>query len=218
MKEMYFSPENIAGKSEQILSKYSGLRKRHKNDFLPENAALLIVDMQRYFVDSDSHANIPSAPAIVPKIKNLADAFIKMDRPVICTCHMNSSGNANLMEKWWKNLLLADDAKSNLIPELDIPSAIILKKTQYDAFYETDLNDILTMQKISQVVITGVMTHLCCETTARSAFMRGFSVFFPIDATATYNEEFHEASILNLSHGFAVPVLTKELMMAMDTI
>jgi len=48
--------------------------------------------------------------------------------------------------------------------------------------------------------------------TARSAFMRGFEVFFTIDGTATYNEGFHQATLLNLAHGFAKPVLVSELL------
>ncbi|MCP4152595.1 MAG: isochorismatase family protein, partial [bacterium] len=65
---------------------------------------------------------------------------------------------------------------------------------------------------ITRVIITGVMTHLCCETTARSAFVRNFEVYFTIDATATYNREFHKSTLLNLSHGFASPVLTSDIL------
>lgn len=211
MKEMYFTPENIRTVSKEMLSKYSGARKRHNTAIAPENTALLIIDMQRYFLDSDSHANIPSAPFIIPNIRKLAESFLNRDLPVICTRHINSPENANLMGKWWRSLLMEDDPKSALIPELDIPSAVLLNKTQYDAFYETDLNEILARNHISQVVITGVMTHLCCETTARSAFVRGFNVFLPVDATATYNREFHQSSLQNLSHGFAVPLLTEDV-------
>jgi isochorismate hydrolase len=56
------------------------------------------------------------------------------------------------------------------------------------------------------------MTHLCCETTARSAFVQGYNVFFPIDGTATYNEEFHFATLTNLAHGFANIVLIENLL------
>ena len=65
-------------------------------------------------------------------------------------------------------------------------------------------------------VISGVMTHLCCETTARAAFMRGFEVFFTVDGTATYNEALHRSSLLTLSHGFAIPVLIDELLCDME--
>jgi len=65
---------------------------------------------------------------------------------------------------------------------------------------------------VNQIVIAGVMANLCCESTARSAFMRGFEVFFTIDGTAANNKNFHMASLLNLSYGFATPVLTTEIL------
>jgi isochorismate hydrolase len=60
------------------------------------------------------------------------------------------------------------------------------------------------------------MTHLCCETTARSAFVRGFEVFFTIDGTATYNQGFHLGTLVNLSHGFATPVLASEILSTLE--
>ncbi|MHA1167787.1 MAG: isochorismatase family protein, partial [Candidatus Hodarchaeales archaeon] len=52
--------------------------------------------------------------------------------------------------------------------------------------------------------------------TARSAFIRGYEVFFAVDGTATYNENFHEATLLNLSHGFSTLVLIKDLLEIMN--
>ncbi|MGB9641195.1 MAG: isochorismatase family protein, partial [Anaerolineales bacterium] len=52
---------------------------------------------------------------------------------------------------------------------------------------------------------------LCCETTARSAFIRGFEPFFLVDGTATYNSYFHQATLLNLNHGFASLTLCADL-------
>jgi isochorismate hydrolase len=118
------------------------------------------------------------------------------------------------MGRWWRDLIKQDEERSLITREFDTNQATTILKNQYDAFYGTDLENILRREGITQVVITGVMTHLCCETTARSAFMRGFEVFFTVDGTATYNEEFHRATLLNLAHGFAVPVLMEELLMA----
>ncbi|MEO0183159.1 MAG: isochorismatase family protein, partial [candidate division WOR-3 bacterium] len=73
------------------------------------------------------------------------------------------------------------------------------------------LAKLLETQKIKQLVITGVMTNLCCETTARNAFVRGFEIFFVVDGTATQNELMHWATLVNLSYGFAIPVLTEEI-------
>jgi isochorismate hydrolase len=109
-------------------------------------------------------------------------------------------------------LLREDNPLSEIIDELDTSRGTILKKSQYDAFYETRLEDILREKKITQLVICGVMTNLCCETTARSAFVRGLNVFFTVDGTATYNEKFHLATLLNLSYGFAALVLVNELL------
>jgi isochorismate hydrolase len=63
-----------------------------------------------------------------------------------------------------------------------------------------------------KLVICGLMTHLCCESTARSAFIRGFEVIIPVDGTASYNKRFHLSSLYNLSHGFAVVTSIKELL------
>src|SRR4030042_1513571 len=88
----------------------------------------------------------------------------------------------------------------------------LIQKSQYDAFYHTQLNELLHTSGVTQVVLCGVMTHLCCETTARSAFMHGFEVFFPVDGTATYNLAYHRASLLNLAHGFANLVFINDLL------
>ena len=117
-----------------------------------------------------------------------------------------------MMEAWWGNLLEPGTPEAALEPRLEELSTDIVAKSQYDAFWETDLMDILRKTGTKQIVVTGVMTHLCVETTARSAFVRGFAVFLPADGTATYNRDFHAASLLNLSHGTAAITLCSRLM------
>ncbi len=115
------------------------------------------------------------------------------------------------MASWWKDLIRIDNPQSAIIPDFDFSNRYVLRKSQYDAFYGTPLEDTLHKKGVSQVLVSGVMTHLCCETTARSAFVRGFEVFFIVDGTATYNEDHHLAALLNLSHGFATPILAAEI-------
>ena len=194
------------------MSQLKDLSRGHRFDFIPEESALIICDMQRYFLESQSHAYIPSAGAIIPRIKRLAASFVEKGLPVISTRHLNTKGDAKMMARWWKEVITEDNDLSEITHELDFPDSIIILKSQYDGFYETPLEGILKEKGVHQLVITGVMTHLCCETMARSGFMRGFTVFFPIDATATYNEVFHLGAFTNLSHGFAIPVLTDELL------
>ena len=57
--------------------------------------------------------------------------------------------------------------------------------------------------KVEDVVVSGIMTNLCCESTARDAYYRDYRVFFPADGTGSISEEMHVASLLNLAFGFA---------------
>ena len=167
------------------------------------DSALLVLDMQRFFLQDSSHAFIPSAPTIVPGITRLIEAYRDADRPIFFTQHLNTDKNAQLMSKWWRDLIRPQDPLASIIDELDTSTGTVIIKSQYDAFYGTTLSELLQADHIAQVVICGVMTNLCCETTARSAFVRGFEVFFPVDATATYHADFHLASLKNLAFGFA---------------
>ena len=211
-KEAYFTLENIASRSQTLLADTAALVRLRSRPFDPRGAALLALDMQAYFLEPASHAFIPSAAAILPNIAALARSFLAQDRPVYFTRHINTAADAGMMARWWREIIAPGGPLADLLPGLVPPGARLLDKTQYDAFFDTDLEGDLHRAGVQQLVISGVMTHLCCETTARSAFMRGFEVFFPVDATATYTEAFHRATLLNLAHGFAVPVLTAALL------
>jgi isochorismate hydrolase len=210
-KSNYFTEKNITEISKSFLGTIIDLRKKHNNNFDISHSALLVSDMQNYFLDKNSHAFIPSASAIIKNIKLLINFMNAHNRPVIFTRHINNENNSKNMGRWWKDIIKKDDNFSEIIPNLNAYANIIIEKTQYDSFYKTDLEEILKRNNVKQLVITGVMTHLCCETTSRSGFVRGYEIFFIIDGTATYNEEFHRATLLNLSHGFALPVLTTEI-------
>lgn len=94
--------------------------------------------------------------------------------------------------------------ESELLPSLDRdPSDSVVEKETYSAFRGTGLEERLRGMEIEEVIVAGVMTNLCCETTAREAFVRGFRVFFCADATGTVCEEMQNATLLNLGYGFA---------------
>lgn len=211
MKENYFKTETIAQRAEEFLSEIKPLRDRHTWSLNPASAALLVLDMQRYFLEPVSHAFIPAAQAIIPGIRRLQALFLERKLPVIHTRHINNDKNAGQMKKWWRELLTVDNLLSVLCADLFVKDVTVLNKTRYDSFFATDLHRFLTNRGVKQLVITGVMTHLCCETTARSAFMRGYDVFFGIDTTATYSSDFHRSSLMNLAHGFAIPLLETEI-------
>lgn len=79
----------------------------------------------------------------------------------------------------------------------------VIFKHRYSAFYNTDLDTVLRCLKVEDIVIAGIMTNMCCESTARDAYYRDYRVFFLADATGSINEEMHVASLLNLAFGFA---------------
>ena len=212
-KERYFTPESIEEKSLDMLNDVQALKQKHQLKLSSEHSALLVLDMQRYFLEESSHAFVPSAVSIVPTISKLISAYSKRGIPVIFTRHLNTDADAGMMSVWWRDLIRPESSASEIISELDSSSGTVVEKSQYDAFYGTDLEGILREKGIEQVVISGVMTHLCCEATARSAFVRGFEVFFTIDGTATYNETFHRATLWNSAHGFAVPMLIEEIVL-----
>jgi isochorismate hydrolase len=117
------------------------------------------------------------------------------------------------MERWWKDVLYEDDRLSEISPALAPEQGeYVLRKSQYSAFGGTDLESTLRSLGIERILITGVMTHLCCETTARDAFMRDFDVFFVIDGTASKSEELHTSSLRTLADGFVIPVTTEEVL------
>ena len=214
MKEPYFTSATIDHAAREMLRELEELRGQRPWELEPEHAALLVLDLQRYFLEKASHAYIPSAGAIVPRVKELIAAFAARGRPVVFTRHLNTAEDAGQMAKWWGELIKRENPLSELIPELDTRAGMIIEKGQYDAFHNTPLEELLKERGVEQLVISGVMAHLCCETTARSAFCRGFEVFFVVDGTATYNAGFHRATLLNLAHGFAHPVLVEEVLAA----
>ena len=215
-KTKYFTEANIDKNTKSIYQKLNDQFDLHKDQLIPQKSALLILDMQKFFHDDKSHAFIPSARAIIEPIKSLANLFIKSTLPIIISKHTNTKNNAMMMDLWWRDLITDNSEFSELINEFEIPQTERITKSQFDAFYDTNLNDILQKNDIEQVIITGVMTHLCCETTARSAFVHGYNVFFPLDGTATYNMEFHLATLTNLAHGFANITSTKILKQAFN--
>lgn len=208
----YFSPNSIDDKAKQMLEKIKALGLSHlEMKFDPKKAALLVLDAQKYFFSYNSHAFIPSAPAIIPNIQNIIEEFYINKRPIYFSKHVNDHNSAGMMAVWWRDLLERNSELSNLIEEIDIEKGKVFQKERYDAFWKTSLDEMLKNNGVEQIVICGVMTHLCCETTARSAFVRDYQVFFAIDGTATYTENLHMASLTTLAHGFARTILCKDI-------
>lgn len=196
MKENYFT-QNFIQKWQKKLSE-------KKFEFSFEKSALLIIDMQKYFVEKEGDAYVPSSESIKENLLKLSMLYKEKNLPIVLTRHIDNEKKHPLMKKWWNSPILEKDPQSQIINDFDFLKeyAIYIKKNYYDAFKETGLYQILKSRGVERVLIGGVLTNCCCETTARSAFMNNFEVFFLFDGTATYKKEFHESTIINISYGF----------------
>ncbi len=196
------------------LEPYLSSHRTETHKLRPDRSALLVIDMQRYFLESASHAYLPDSEKILGNVQKLIDAYRTRSLPIIYTRHALTDGDEpGAMGRWWKDVLRDDDRMSEISPKLaPKDSETVLRKNRYSAFVGTDLEKMLRELDVTMLVITGVMTHLCCESTARDAFMRDFDVFIVVDGTASETEDLHISSLKTLTAGFAIPVTTKEVL------
>ena len=209
----YITPETLKEKTSQWLKKVSPYNKTDLK-LNRDKSALLVVDMQNFFLDPASPTFTSGGPVILPNIKRLIESFRKAGRPVIYTCHVHHPEklDAGIMEWWWKGMCLEGSKESEVYETIaPIKGEKIVYKHRYSSFYNTDLETVLRVLKIEDVVITGIMTNMCCESTARDAYYRDYRVFFPADATGSISEDMHLASLLNLAYGFAKITTADEL-------
>lgn len=174
--------------------------------------ALLVIDMQNTFLSLTT--------ACLPKTITLIDYFRSKSLPVIFTQHGHTEEELagktrnQLIKKWGAAGSIARGLKDwELIPEIkkrvhdDFP---IFPKNTYDSFLNNNLEQTLLEKKIDRVVICGVMTDCCCETTARSAFNRGFDTWFVDDACGTTSKKQHQAALTSYGFGFGDVIETSE--------
>ena len=159
-------------------------------------AALLVIDMQEYFR--------PLVADILPRLARLAGVCRAAEVPVLLTQHghVDAATDGGMLAEWWSDLILRGSPEAEILPEL-APTEPVIAKNRYSAFHGTDLDARLRNAGVAELIVGGVMTNLCCETTARDAFVRDYRVFFLTDGTAAACEEHHEASLTNLAYGFA---------------
>ncbi|MEO0068510.1 MAG: isochorismatase family cysteine hydrolase [candidate division WOR-3 bacterium] len=213
--DLYVTQDNLKEKAQEWLGKIAPFNQ-HEMELNKERSALLVIDMQKFFLDPSSPTFTSGGLAIVPNLKMLVKEFRQANRPVIYTCHVHHPEgiDAGIMKWWWQGMCIEGTPESRVIDEIaPLPNEKIVYKHRYSAFYNTDLETVLRCLKIEDLVITGIMTNMCCESTARDAYFRDYRVFFLADGTGTIDEEMHLASLLNLAFGFAF-VTTAEWIMA----
>jgi ureidoacrylate peracid hydrolase len=185
--------------------------REHVNENLdPAKTALIVVDMQNAFMlPGVAHALCPMAEKIVPNINRLARAVRDSGGTVIW---IKTTFKDDALKNWStyfemvtpqqgakRIAALTTGSKGHeLWAALDVrPADLIVEKTRFSAFIQgsSDLADALRNRGIDTVLITGTVTNVCCESTARDAMMLNFKTIMVTDGNAAVTNEDHSASL-----------------------
>jgi nicotinamidase-related amidase len=186
--------------------------------------ALMIVDMQRYYLEdgsvysqyfnylypgSLSYIMKRSYDLVIPNIIKIKQCFKNYNLPVfylrLCGTDPERKDLHRFFKKSYEDGLargfagvypLESDSYADIIDVLKPGSDdIIVNKTTFSPFASTDIDHMLKSMKITTIVFTGLATSQCVETTARNASDKGFEVYQIHDAQADYDEMVHDASL-----------------------
>lgn len=178
--------------------------------------ALLIIDMQRDFLEIGGFGDVlgndvQQLREIVPTVKTLLEAFRQYQLPIFQTVEGHRPDLSDCPPSKLKRgkgtlkigdtgsmgrILILGEPGNQIIPELEpLPHEIVIAKPGKGAFYGTNLESLLQTQGITHLIITGVTTEVCVQTTMREANDRGYECLLVEDGTASYFPEFKEAAI-----------------------
>jgi ureidoacrylate peracid hydrolase len=185
------------------------------------DTAVLVIDMQNGFVHPDG--SIPSLGTPLPRMAEVIEENRRMIAtargagvPIVYTRHQWREGYPDvptpvlarfagrtdiLVEGTWDAAVC--DA---LTPE---PRDVLIDKRRYDAFLYTDMELILRSLGAKRLLVSGVVTNICVESTVRAAHMRDFDVFVASDCTSAA-PEFHEPSLVGMAAVFATVLPWRE--------
>lgn len=199
----------------------------HVHDsFDPARTALVVVDMQVAFMEPGSAQEVPVARDIVPNINRLAGAL--RDQGGAVAWVYNTFGD-DMLEDWssffrgtYGNGLpekVIDNLRAGapgqaLWPDLDVQDGdLMVEKNRFSAFLpgSSDIERQLKDRGIETVLITGTLTNVCCESSARDAMMRNFHVVMISDGNATYTDSIHNASLNSMAITIADIMTTDEV-------
>jgi nicotinamidase-related amidase len=180
--------------------------------FKPEKTALLVIDMQRDFLDPEGFCAIAGediAPlrAIIPSVAEVTSRARHRGLKIIHTregyspdgsdIHTMKAERASIgNEGPLGRFLIRGEAGHDFLPALyPEPGESVIDKPGFSAFYRTGLEELLRESGITRLVLTGVTTQCCVHSTLRSAVDRGFWCLTLADATAAFEPEVHDAAL-----------------------
>lgn len=163
----------------------------------PSRAALLIHDMQEYFVDAFDRSREP-IPALIANIQRLRDAAHAAGIPVIYSAQppAQTLEQRGLLQDFWGDGIGDEPGQADVIEALTpAPSDIELTKWRYSAFVRTDLHGELRAAGRDQLIITGIYAHIGCMMTAAQAFMEEVQPFLIADGVADFSRIDHHMAL-----------------------
>jgi len=185
-------------------------REHVYEDLDPVKTALIVVDMQNAFMlPGVAHALCPMAEKIVPNINRLAQAVRESAGTVVW---IKTTFKEDALRNWSTyfemvtpqqgakriQALTADSKGHELWPTLDLrPDDLIVEKNRFSAFIQgsSNLAEVLHSRGLDTVLITGTVTNVCCESTARDAMMLNLKTIMVTDGNAAITDEDHNASL-----------------------
>ena len=194
--------------------------------------ALLIVDMQNDFVRVGAPMEVPQARDTISQHQQLIQHFRKSRLPIIYTRFLAGPDRRLLWEFSPKlapptlachaghKRFYADVHKTleciEIIDELaPKPEDQVIDKLGYGAFHGTNLDAILRQREVESLIVTGTVTQICVEETAREAFHYGYKTTLVSDAVSSYLPDLHAATLKNFALKFGWVSNTSEVLQAL---
>ena len=178
-------------------------------DLVPKRTALLNVDLQNCFVDS-----LDDPQPLLERINRLSARCRAAGILVIHTRHVVRADGSNLgvlaeVDRIRDGLLNEGAVSAELHRDVAVePGDLRLDKPRFGAFTGTDLELTLRTRGIDTLIVSGISTVVCCDTTAREAHARDFRVFFLSDGTATAAGPEYQSLTLDVLAGLFAQVLS----------
>lgn len=171
--------------------------------------AVVVVDMQRDFVDEDGALPVPGAGETVPRIARLLEWARREGVAVAYTQDTHRAGDPE-WEIWGRHV--EEGTRGwGIVPELapqeDEP---VFRKVRYDGFYDTGLDHHLRLRGIDTLIVCGTVANICVHYTAASAGLRWYRVIHPVDALSALTEFDMEAALRQASFLFQAELTTVE--------